>query len=402
MRVKNPMEDDMKMTDARPGVAIIANSNTPYREYVNLRLARELKEIRLYCVYTHEESNASWSIAPSPETQPVSFGKGQSSATQSQLKYAVREWKKGGEIIRWMKQENIRAVVMLGYNDPGRLRMIRWCKKNAIPCFLFGDSNIKGDVTSGLKAAVKMAVVSRVVKACSGVMPCGSLGRDYFVKYGANPSKVYYFPYEPDYGMIRGVSDEEILGALGKYGLDPGRRRIVYSGRMIPIKHPEMAIRAFLAIAGEREEWDLVMIGGGPMLEEMKALAGGDKRVVFTGFVDNQRLISAIYRASDVLVHPSEFEPWGLVINEAAAAGMAMVTTDVVGAAAELVKDGVNGRLFKPLDQKGLEKALWDVTAKERIDLMKGANEPIIREWRSAGDPVAGLRRALVDCGLLE
>jgi glycosyltransferase involved in cell wall biosynthesis len=124
--------------------------------------------------------------------------------------------------------------------------------------------------------------------------------------------------------------------------------------------------------------------------------------VVFTGFIDNQRMLSALYRGSDVLVHASEFEPWGLVINEAAAAGMAMVVTDVTGAAAELVQEGENGRLFEANDQQGLNDALLDVSSPDRIDRIKAANEPIIREWRSAGDPVKGLRRALSSCGVIK
>src|SRR5258706_1427681 len=120
--------------EPRPAVAIICNSHTPYRLHLHLRIAREVREIKLWSVYTHEVSNAPWAFAVPPEIGPVSFGHGESSYDQANVKYALREWRKGGRIIRWMKEQKIRAAVVFGYNDTGRLRIIRWCRRNGVPC----------------------------------------------------------------------------------------------------------------------------------------------------------------------------------------------------------------------------------------------------------------------------
>ena len=100
-------------------------------------------------------------------------------------------------------------------------------------------------------------------------------------------------------------------------------------------------------------------------------------------------------------VLPSNYEPWGLVINEAAAAGLAIVASDVVGAAAELVQDGVNGRLFPIRDHEALTTALLDVTAPDRIDAMRASSAAVLADWRTRGDPVSGLRRALKFVGVI-
>src|SRR4029079_1075716 len=110
--------------------------------------------------------------------------------------------------------------------------------------------------------------------------------------------------------------------------------------------------------------------------------------------------LSAIYRGSDVLVLPSQYEPWALVINEAAAAGMAIVSSGVVGASAELVRDGVNGRLFPPDDLEALTECLLDVTGPDRITGMQAASPIILEEWRRLGDPIDGLRKALSSAGV--
>jgi glycosyltransferase involved in cell wall biosynthesis len=162
-------------------------------------------------------------------------------------------------------------------------------------------------------------------------------------------------------------------------------------------------IDAFLAIAERRSEWDLVIVGDGPLRGELerKVPAALRSRVIWTGFHDEQSTVNAIYRASDVLVLPSDYEPWAVVINEAAAAGMAIVSSNVVGAAAELVRDGVNGRLFPPGDLGQLTACLLDVTDSSRTEMMKGASAEVLKEWRKRGDPVEGLREAMRSVGVI-
>jgi glycosyltransferase involved in cell wall biosynthesis len=124
-------------------------------------------------------------------------------------------------------------------------------------------------------------------------------------------------------------------------------------------------------------------------------------RVCFTGFMDDQAAVSSLYRLSDILVLPSDYEPWALVINEAAAAGLAIVSSDIVGAAAELVRDGVNGRLFPPGDLPALTRCLLEITAPAKIDAAKSASATVLADWRARGDPVNGLRQAMKKAGVL-
>ncbi|HEY1629139.1 MAG TPA: hypothetical protein VGF52_04720, partial [Tepidisphaeraceae bacterium] len=195
---------------ARPALAIIANAMTPYRLHLHRRIAGELPQIKLFSVFTHDVSNAPWMLSPPAEISPVMFGHGETSETQGKLGTSLHEWHKGARIIEWLEEQNIRAVVLLGYNDPGRLRILRWCAKHKVPIFLWGDSNIHGDNAGGWRAMVKRVLVRRIVKSCDGVMPCGSLGARYFARYGATPRRTFLMPYEPDYQMIQNV-DESLV-----------------------------------------------------------------------------------------------------------------------------------------------------------------------------------------------
>jgi len=234
-------------------------------------------------------------------------------------------------------------------------------------------------------------------------MACGRLGREYFTKYGADPGRIFYFPYEPDYRLIASVSTDEVEQARLRFKLDASRRRVVYSGRMAAVKRVDLLIDAFAALAAERSNWDLVMIGDGRYREQLveRIPSALRHRVTWTGFIDDQAAVSAIYRNCDVLVLPSDYEPWGVVINEAAAAGLAIVASEVVGAAAEIVRDGVNGRLFPCGDLTALVDALRDITAPGRIATLKSATRGVLDDWRLHGDPVKGFCQALQVCYVL-
>lgn len=384
-----------------PGLAMIVNANTPYRTHLHLRIAREIPEVRLHSLFTHGVSNSPWMLQAPPELNAHTFGQGE--ASDAAAGNPRQEWAKAGRIIKYIEANNIRCVVLHGYNDLGRIRLFRYCHHEGIPVYLWGDSNIRSDHATGAKLFVKKLLLKYVFAHCTGFMSCGSLGKQYFAKYGADPSKVYYVPYEPDYELITHLPQEKIQAAAQQFGLSPSRRRIVYSGRLVDVKRVDLLIRAFNSVAATRPDWDLVIVGDGPLRNQLQSLVNSElkSRVLFLGFQDDQATISAVYRNSDVLCLPSDYEPWALVINEAAAAGLAIVSSDVVGASAELLEDGINGKFFKAGDLDSLTAALSFVTETSRTETLRKNSPAVLRRWRERGDPIQGLRRVLTDINVL-
>ncbi len=388
----------------RPSVAIVSNGVTPYGINVCMRIARELPEIQLWTVFTHQYSMGVWPLKLPTEIGPVMMGKGEHSTQQSNPLFAWHEWRKGGQVNEWISTQDIKLVVVFGYNDLGRLRLIRWCRRHGVPCFVWGDSNIRGDISSGLKAAAKRFLLTGILSKCTGALACGRYGKAYFEKYGVSPKRIFLFPNEPDYSLFRTPPTEAISSVKERFKLTEERRRIVFSGRLVQVKRVDLAIAAFAAIAEMRPEWDLVIVGDGPLRDElrMKVPAQIRDRVLWTDFLADQTSMAAIYRLCDVLVLPSDFEPWALVVNEAVAAGLSVVASDIVGAAVELVRDGVNGRLFPPGDLAALIECLEYVTDENRTETLKRASPEVLVEWSQRADPVQGLRGALKFSGLLE
>ncbi len=396
------MPDASSSTDPRPLLALVNNVQTPYRVHLHRRIVREIPSLRIASLYTHDQADQPWENQRVDEINPVLFGRGQPVVEQSHPRWAITDWNKGGRIIRWLTDNRARAVILGGYNDATRFRLIRWCRRSGVPCFVFADSNIHDDRATGIKRFVKNIVVGWVVRNVAGLMPCGSAGQKFFERYGATPDRCFYVPYEPDYDLIRSLPESDVARARTELGLPEQRRRLVVCSRLIERKRIDLAIDAFAALAGEYPEWDLVIIGSGPMREALAARVPGaiKARVIWTGFLGEQARISAIYRASHVLVCPSDIEPWGVVINEAAAAGLAIVASEVVGAAAELVENGVNGSRFEAGSLAAITRSLRQAMSPGETERLRAGSALVLERWRERGDPVAGIRRALADAGV--
>jgi glycosyltransferase involved in cell wall biosynthesis len=258
------VSDETPPLNPRPVVAVISNALTPYRLHFHRRLARELPAFEWWSLFTHDVSNAPWGPADEAEIRPVRFGPGERSDDQSKPSRAWHEYRKGGRVVRWLADHAAAAVILLGYNDASRLRVLRWCHRRGTPCFLFGDSNARGDRTTGLKARVKRWLLPRVLRQCAGVLPCGSLGREYFRRYGVPDDRMFDVPYEPDYGLIAAVTDQQVEAEYHQRGLPVDRDYFLYCGRMVAVKRVDVLIDAFARIAGRRSGWDLLLVGDGP------------------------------------------------------------------------------------------------------------------------------------------
>ena len=147
-------------------------------------------------------------------------------------------------------------------------------------------------------------------------------------------------------------------GVRARWGVPPNAAVVLFCAKLQPWKRPMDLLRAF-AKAIDAGAF-LVFAGDGaskPDLEfEAKSLGVFD-RVRFLGFV-NQSGLPEVYTASDVLVLPSEYEPFGLVVNEAMLCRCPVIVSDRVGARFNLVRDGETGFVYPCGDVDALGRLL--------------------------------------------
>jgi len=145
---------------------------------------------------------------------------------------------------------------------------------------------------------------------------------------------------------------------------------VLFCAKLQPWKRPSDLLRAFVK-ANDPAAY-LVFAGDGTLRAELEAEAaslGMGDRVRFIGFT-NQTGLPEVYTASDVLVLPSEYEPFGLVVNEAMLCRCPAIVSDHVGAKFDLVRDGETGYVFPCGDVDVLAQTLRRVLL-ERQTLRK-------------------------------
>jgi glycosyltransferase involved in cell wall biosynthesis len=140
-----------------------------------------------------------------------------------------------------------------------------------------------------------------------------------------------------------------------------------------------------------------VLVGDGPERARLASLAGGlGARAILAGARPPDTVVEA-YAAADVFALLSEHEPWGVVVNEAAACGLPLVLSDRVGAGRDLLADGENGLLVSAGDVERAAGALRRLAADRELRRRMGARSRSLVERWGYGPSVEALVEAAVE-----
>jgi glycosyltransferase involved in cell wall biosynthesis len=155
------------------------------------------------------------------------------------------------------------------------------------------------------------------------------------------------------------------------WNIPPTAPVALFCAKLQPWKRPLDALESFAAAAVDGSY--LVFAGDGPLSSELLNRArtlGIASRIRFLGFV-NQSRMPEVYAASNVLLLPSEYEPFGLVVNEAMLCGCTVIVSDRVGARFDLIRDGETGLVFPcghlPAFTRALRTVLADTALTRRM-----------------------------------
>jgi glycosyltransferase involved in cell wall biosynthesis len=160
-------------------------------------------------------------------------------------------------------------------------------------------------------------------------------------------------------------------------GIGPGGPYALFVGRLAPEKGIATMLRAWKDLGGSVH---LKIVGDGPERPAVAEAAASFEGIEYMGRKDSGE-VAQLMRHAAFLVFPSEwYETFGLTIVEAYACGTPVVAAGI-GAAAELVEDGVTGALFTPGDAAGLQHAALGLMASDREDLRRHARRKYERDF---------------------
>jgi len=257
-------------------------------------------------------------------------------------------------VLKW----NPDGMLVYGWNYKSHLKVIKYFGRK-IPVWFRGDSTLIDD-RNGLKSLLRKIVLNWVYRDIKGAFYVGSNNYDYFRSCGIPEEKLHFAPHAIDnerFGRERDSFHDWSAALKGSLSIDPQDPIVLFVGKFEPKKDPLLLINAFKEIKNKRVR--LLMIGNGIMENQLKSISSEDGRIHFLPF-QNQSAMPDYYKLADILVLPSAGpgETWGLVVNEAMAAGCAVVASDRAGSSRDLVINGRNGYQFRSGNKIELQSKL--------------------------------------------
>ncbi|MEM7246938.1 MAG: glycosyltransferase family 4 protein [Acidobacteriota bacterium] len=293
------------------------------------------------------------------------------------------------------------VVVMGSYSDPTSWMVCLLCRLLRIPLIQCSESLRRGGAVPGTQHAHGF-FVPWLVRSARAWLPAGSRARAHLATLGADPERSHRFPTSPDtrgfsatIARLREERDprEELPGELDD-------EHVVFVGRFVTEKAVDVLLDAWPKVLERRPKARLLLVGDGPLREQVEAQAATTSRVELLGFREFGE-VAAIMAGSDVFVLPSRFEPWGSVACEALAAGLPVVLSEEVGSATDVLAEPDPPGVLVPIeDPMALADALVTVLADPQRGSEPQRERSRRRAWAWGHDRnLQSLLRALTDCG---
>jgi glycosyltransferase involved in cell wall biosynthesis len=223
---------------------------------------------------------------------------------------------------------------------------------------------------------VKRRLLRFLFRRTGAFLVIGEANRQFFARYGAPSTGFFWTPYCVDNDTLTASATRcapDRLRLKQAIGLQPGGCVLAYCGKLIERKRVEDLVHAAGSLKRRGMPAQLLIIGDGPLRSSLQALCRElEVEAAFVGF-QNQAQIVPYLGCADVFVLPSDYETWGLVINEAMACGLPVVTTAVAGAGVDLVEPGVTGFIYPSGDRDALSACLERLVADPALRTAMGA-----------------------------
>jgi len=283
------------------------------------------------------------------------------------------------DIVNKISQFGPDAILVYGWSYSSHLKTVRYFK-GKIPVWFRGDSTLLNE-QSGFKKSARRLFLKLVYRYIDKALYVGSANKAYFKKHGLNERQLIFAPHSTDNQRFGADYSKESIRLRDQLGLNNESILILYAGKFDHVKDPFLLLSAFANLNSQNIH--LLFVGNGILETDLKNKVKSERleRMHFMDF-QNQSNLPAFYQACDLFCLPSKSETWGLVINEVMAAGKAVLVSDKVGCAADLVKNDINGYIFKSGDLNDLSEKLEKLCSdKTRLSTMGEKSKTIIKDW---------------------
>lgn len=200
-----------------------------------------------------------------------------------------------------------------------------------------------------------------IINGAKGILSVSHFARDYFRLYGAPDSKIHPF------GYFRSLPPTLKVRPLKK---KKERIDVIFVGQFVHRKGVDILLSAIEPLMRTRNNLFLQLVGAGEEESRYRSWVAEKnltRQITFEGTLSPHKVVGRISRA-DVLVLPSRWDGWGIVVNEAFMASVPVIVSDMCGAS-DVVKDGINGFVFSSENIQELTRKLDGLTSNSQLRL---------------------------------
>jgi len=321
----------------KPSLSFYTNNPTPYqidffsalKNYFNLKV--------IY--FTNRELDRTWDLkVTDPGYEVVTLNDNQL-ATLIQKK--VVSFHFSFQIIKELVNDKADFILINGtYWTPNVLLSLFISKFRKKIIFYWNEPLFP--INNRLKYYLQYFLLFPVRVCTNALMAIGQNGVDSYKKYGYK-KPIYILPYNIDISLFSKTNlDTYKLNDLTAVYKSNCEVVFLTSGSLIHRKGMDTVIKAFLKIK-ENKNIRLLILGDGPDKEYLQQLsAAASERIHFLGFKEKEE-VPYFFALSDIFIFASRYDGWALVINEAAAADLPIISSNKVGAAMDNLINGYNG-----------------------------------------------------------
>jgi len=273
-------------------------------------------------------------------------------------------------------------LAITGWYEKVVLSTLLWGIENNVPRIMMTESNERDFQRKGPKEFIK----KRILKCCHAGVAGGKLSKQYFEKldFKYNPIGIYFDIVDNNHFKKGSAAARKTPDRLRKL-LSVPENYFFTSCRFIPKKNIKTLLLAYAGYVKKvKKPWSLILAGDGPLKNEIivwvKEL-GLENLVKMPGYIQYSQM-PAYYGLAKVFILPSTTEQWGLVVNEAMAAGLPVLVSEKCGCAPDLVKAGVDGFQFDPNHPEEIRDLMIRVASdKVKLNAMGKQSQKIVGEW---------------------
>ena len=268
---------------------------------------------------------------------------------------------KNPSLITKIKEYNPDSIVVYGWKHQGHFSVLNYFQ-GKIPIVFRGDSTTLDDSSGfSLRSYFRFIFLQWIYRKVDYVLSPGSASDQYFLKSGLKQNQIIRAEHAVDnerFMSMTKIEEEQLFELSSSLFIKPNEIIFLFAGKFIDKKNPLLLIDAFVELKKQREDVRLLMVGNGILEEKIKQSINHlplsiASSITLLPFQD-QHQIKLLYRVANVFVLPSVSETWGLSVNEALASGTPVIVSDKCGSSKDLVKNEVNGLVFKSGDSQDL------------------------------------------------